>query len=415
MTESLRPESAEQVREAVAWAAGEEAPLEVLGRGSKRGLGRPLQTQHSLDLSGLSGITLYEPEELILRARAGTPLAEIEAALAENRQQLAFEPMDPGPLFGAPPGGGSLGGLLACNLAGPRRIKAGGARDHFLGFEAVSGRGEAFKSGGRVVKNVTGYDLSKLLAGSYGTLAVMTEATLKVLPAPEKVRSVLVLGLEDAEGVEALSRALGSAHEVSAAAHLPAAVAARSAVAYLRDAGAAVTLVRVEGTGLSVEHRCRALRAALADFGETEELHSHNSAAAWAEIRDVRALLDQDEAVIWRLSVAPTQGPEVAARLRAELAAEAYYDWGGGLVWLAVPGGEGGGEGGGEDGGEAAVRRALGQGGGHATLIRAPESLRARVPVFQPQDPAKAALSERIKSGFDPRRVLNPGRMYAGV
>ena len=411
MTESLRPESDEQVREVVAWAVGEEAPLEILGRGSKRGLGRPLQTQRSLDLSGLSGITLYEPEELILRARAGTPLAEIEAALAENRQQLAFEPMDPGPLLGAEPGGGSLGGLLACNLAGPRRVKAGAARDHFLGFEAVSGRGEAFKSGGRVVKNVTGYDLCKLLAGSYGTLAVMTEATLKVLPAPEKTRSVLVLGLEERAGVQALSRALGSAHEVSAAAHLPAEIAARSAVAYIRDAGASVTLVRVEGTGLSVEHRCRVLRAELADFGETEELHSHNSATAWTEIRDVAPLLGREEAVVWRLSVAPTRGPEVAARLRAELAVEAYYDWGGGLVWLAVAGGEDGGR---EDGGEAAVRRALGS-GGHATLIRAPEELRARVPVFQPQDPAKAALSERIKSGFDPRRVLNPGRMYAGV
>ncbi len=406
MTESLRPENAEQVREAVAWAVSEEAPLEVLGLGSKRGLGRPLQTQHTLDLSGLSGITLYEPEELILRARAGTPLAEVEAALAEKHQQLAFEPLDPGPLFGAEPGGGSLGGLLACNLAGPRRIKAGAARDHFLGFEAVSGRGEAFKSGGRVVKNVTGYDLCKLLAGSYGTLAVMTEVTLKVLPAPEKVRTVLVFGLEDAEGVRALSRALGSAHEVSAAAHLPAGAAARSAVSHLRDAGGAVTLVRVEGTGLSVEHRCKALRDELAGFGETEELHSHNSATAWTEIRDVRALVGRDDSVIWRLSVAPTHGPEVAAQLRAELSVEACYDWGGGLVWLAVEGAE--------DGGEAAIRRALGT-GGHATLIRAPENLRARVPVFQPQDPAKAALGERIKSGFDPRRVLNPGRMYAGI
>ncbi len=406
MAESLRPENAEQVREAVAWAVSEEAPLEVLGLGSKRGIGRPLQTQHTLDLSGLSGITLYEPEELILRAQAGTPLAEIESALAEKRQQLAFEPMDPGPIFGAEPGGGSLGGLLACNLAGPRRIKAGAARDHFLGFEAVSGRGEAFKSGGRVVKNVTGYDLCKLLAGSYGTLAVMTEVTLKVLPAPEKVRSVLVLGLEDAAGVRALSRALGSAHEVSAAAHLPAEIAARSAVSHLSDAGGAVTLIRIEGTGLSVEHRCGALRTELASFGETEELHSHNSATAWTEIRDVQPLLNQGEAVVWRLSVAPTRGPEVVAQLGGDLAVEAFYDWGGGLVWLAVAGAE--------DGGEAAIRRALGA-GGHATLIRGPENLRARVPVFQTQGPAKAALSERIKSGFDPRRVLNPGRMYAGI
>ena len=407
MTTGFRPETSEQVTEAVAWALAEEAPLEILGQGSKRGLGRPLQTQHTLDLSGLSGITLYEPEELILRARAGTPLAEIDAALAETGQQLAFEPMDLGPLLGGEAGAGSFGGLLACNLAGPRRIKAGSARDHFLGFEAVSGRGEAFKSGGRVVKNVTGYDLCKLLAGSYGTLAVMTEATVKVLPAPEKARTALVFGLDDTAAVKALSQALGSAHEVSAAAHLPAAAAARSSVALVRDAGAAVTLVRVEGTGLSVEHRCRALRELLGGFGETEELHSHNSMGAWDEIRDVAALLD-GAGPVWRLSVAPSEGPALVGRLRQGLQAEAYYDWGGGLVWLALDSEE-------ADGGADAIRAALGPNGGHATLIRGPESLRAQVPVFQPQDPAKAALSAKIKGGFDPKRVLNPGRMYAGV
>ena len=407
MSGGMRPENDGQVLEAVAWAAAEEAPLEILGSGSKRGLGRPLQTQHGLDLSGLSGITLYEPEELVLRARAGTPLAEIAAALEENKQQLAFEPLDPGPLLGGEAGAGTIGGLLACNLSGPRRIKAGAARDHFLGFEAVSGRGEAFKSGGRVVKNVTGYDLCKLMAGSYGTLAVLTEVTVKVLPAPDKARTVLILGLEAATAVKALSQALGSAHEVSGAAHLPAAAAARSGVSYLREAGTSVTAVRVEGTGLSVEHRCQALREELSGFGETEELHSHNSALCWREIRDVQPLLGDGAAAVWRLSLPPTAGPEVAAKLRAGLSAEAFFDWGGGLVWLAV--------GNAEDGGEAAVRKALKVAGGHATLIRAPEELRTRVPVFQPQDPATAALSERIKSGFDPRRVLNPGRMYAGV
>ena len=403
----MRPENEGQVLEAVAWAAAEEAPLEILGRGSKRGLGRPLQTQHGLDLSGLSGITLYEPEELVLRARAGTAMSEIEAALAENRQQLAFEPPDLGPLLGGEAGGGTIGGLLACNLAGPRRIKAGAARDHFLGFEAVSGRGEAFKSGGRVVKNVTGYDLCKLMAGSYGTLAVLTEVTVKVLPAPDKARSVLILGLDEATAVRALSQALGSSHEVSGAAQLPAAAAARSGVSYIRDAGTSVTAVRIEGTGLSVEHRCRALREELADFGPTEELHSRNSALCWREIRDVQPLLGDDATAVWRLSLPPTAGSAVAAGLCARLPAEALFDWGGGLVWLAVAGAE--------DGGEAMIRKAVSIASGHATLVRASEDLRARVPVFQPQDPATAALTGRIKSGFDPRRVLNPGRMYPGV
>ena len=407
MDNGFRPETAEQVREAVAWAASEDAPLEILGRGSKRGLGRPLQTQHGLDLSGLSGITLYEPEELILRALTGTPLKEIEAALDERNQQLAFEPADLGPLLGQAPGAASFGGMLACNLAGPRRIKAGAARDHFLGLAAVSGRGETFKAGGRVVKNVTGYDLCKLLAGSYGTLAVMTEATIKVLPAPEKTRSVLIFGLDDARAVEALSRALGSSYDVSGAAHLPAAVASRSGVSYARDAGGAVTAVRVEGTELSVTERAAALRRDLGDFGATEELHSRNSAALWAEVRDVQPLIGAGERVVWRISTPPTAGPAITARLAGDRSAEAYYDWGGGLIWLAVDAAG--------DGGAAALREAVAETGGHATMIRGPESLRATVPVFEPLAPAKAALSERLKDSFDPRRILNPGRMYAGV
>ena len=221
MAETFTVQNRDQVVEAVAWAAAEEQPLEIIGCGSKRGLGRPVQAANSLDLSGLSGITLYEPEELVLSARAGTKLSQIEAALEEQNQMLAFEPANLAPLLGDEAGEASIGGVLACNLSGPRRIKAGAARDHFLGVESASGRGELFKSGGRVVKNVTGYDLCKLLCGSYGTLAVMTDVTVKVLPRPEKTYSVLLLGLDDATAVQAMSRALGSPHEVSGAAHLP--------------------------------------------------------------------------------------------------------------------------------------------------------------------------------------------------
>jgi glycolate oxidase FAD binding subunit len=407
MIETLRPESAEQVVEAVAWAAAEEEPLELLGRASKRGLGRPVQASRGLELSGLSGITLYESEELVLSAHAGTPIAEVAAVLAEKNQELAFEPPDLGPLLGGEPGSGSIGGVLACNLAGPRRIKAGAARDHFLGVSAVSGRGEAFKSGGRVVKNVTGYDLCKLMAGSYGTLAAMTDVTVKVLPAAEKTRTVLLLGLDDAGALAAMTRALGSAHEVSGAAHLPAAPAAGSAVSYVREAGGAVTALRVEGTGPSVEYRCAALRRALADLAESEELHGRNSAVFWQELRDVQPFVTRAEQLVWRLSVPPQAGPQVVARLAEDDIALYYYDWGGGLIWLALPPSK--------DGGHAAVRAALEGCGGHATLIRGSETLRAAVPVFQPQEPAMAALTRRVKDGFDPRRVLNPGRMVVGL
>ena len=209
MTDALKARDGKDVEDAVRWALAEGKTLEVAGRGTKRALGRPSQSDLTLDLSGLAGVTLYEPEELVLSAKAGTPLAEIEALVESKSQQLAFEPMDYGPILGVSADSGSIGGALAANLSGPRRIKAGAARDHFLGFSAVSGRGETFKSGGRVVKNVTGYDLCKLLAGSYGTLAAMTEVTIKTLPAPETEATVLVLGLDDAQANAAMSAAMG--------------------------------------------------------------------------------------------------------------------------------------------------------------------------------------------------------------
>jgi glycolate oxidase FAD binding subunit len=412
VAERLRPKNAEELLDAVKWAVAETSPLEVVGGGSKRALGRPGQADHTLDLSRLSGIGLYEPNELVLGAAAGTPLVEIEKALAAERQMLAFEPPDLGPLLGSKAGQQTLGGIVACNLSGPRRIKAGAARDHFLGFEAVSGRGEAFKAGGRVVKNVTGYDLCKLVAGSYGTLAVMSALTVKVLPAPEKTRTVLIMGLDDAAAGEAMAAGLGSAHEVSGAAHLPAGLAARSGVSYVSQAGGAVTALRVEGPGPSVEHRCAALRAALGDNAPTEELHGHNSSAFWREVRDVAAFAGSDERLIWRLSVPPSEGAGMVAAVAKDVGqAEALYDWGGGLIWLAMPlSGDMR-----DDGGAGAVRAAVAASGGHATLFRAPADIRAAVEVFQPQDAALAGLTARLKENFDPRGVLNPGRMYAGV
>ena len=209
MTDVLKARDAKDVEAAVQWALAEGKPLELVGQGSKRALGRPAQTDLTLDLSGLSGVTLYEPEELVLSAKAGTPLATIEALIASKGQQLAFEPMDYEPILGGAAGRGTIGGVLAANLSGPRRIKAGAARDHFLGVTAISGRGETFKSGGRVVKNVTGYDLCKLLAGSWGTLAAMTEVTIKTLPRPETEKTLLIRGLEPARAIEAMTAAIG--------------------------------------------------------------------------------------------------------------------------------------------------------------------------------------------------------------
>ena len=404
MADVFRPVDDAQLLEAVAWAAAAEMPLAVSGGGSKRALGRPVQAAHRLDVSGLAGVAFYEAEELVMAAGPGTPLAEVEAALAASNQHLAFEPPDLGPLLGGAAGAGTIGAVFACNLSGPRRIKAGAARDHFLGVSAVTGRGEAIKAGGRVVKNVTGYDLCKLFAGSYGTLAVMSQLTFKVLPAPEKTRSVLVFGLDDAAATRAMTEALASPHEVTGAAHMPGSVAARSGVGYVANAGAAVTAVRVEGPAPSVEHRCAALREALGKHGTVEELHGANSAALWRELRDA-APFTGDDRVVWRISVAPRAGAGVVAQIAGD--AEIYYDWGGGLIWLALPSGG--------DGGAARVRAAVGETGGHATLIRGDAGLRGNVEVFEPETGALAALTRRVKQGFDPHGILNPGRMYPGV
>ncbi|MEA2934853.1 MAG: glycolate oxidase binding subunit [Variibacter sp.] len=405
--ESLQPRDEADLVAAVQWAAANKKTFEVIGGGSKRAIGRAAQWDATLDLSQFRGITLYEPAELVLSAKAATPMHEIETALAQARQELAFEPIDYGPLLGRPTGQGTLGGVIAANLAGPRRIKAGAARDHFLGFRAVSGRGEAFKAGGRVVKNVTGYDLSKLLAGSWGTLAAMTDVTVKVLPRAETEETVLVHGLADADAIRALAAAMGSAGEVAGAAHLPAA-----ATAHLpeRVARGAVTALRLEGVPPSIRHRRTLLEALLASYGQVSVLPEAESRALWRAVRNVTpfAASDRNDArPVWRISTTPSEGAAVVARIAAQAQAETIYDWAGGLIWLRLAASD--------DAGATIVRTALRDAGGHATLIRAPAAVRASVLVFEPQDAATTALTKRIKEGFDPKGVLNPGRMYPGV
>ena len=414
MADTVQPRDAKDVEAAVQWALAEGKTVEIVGHGSKRAIGRPAQTDLTLDLSTLTGVTLYEPEELVLSAKSGTPLAEIEALLAANGQQLAFEPMDYAGIFGGVAGRGTIGGVLAANVSGPRRIKSGAGRDHFLGFCAVSGRGETFKSGGRVVKNVTGYDLCKLIAGSWGTLAAMTEVTIKVLPRPETEQTLLVRGLEPGRAIEAMTSAMGSSCDVSGAAHLPAGVAGRIAAEEL-GGGAAVTALRLEGFSPSVAERKRMLEALMQPFGELATLEAPASRALWAAVRDVAPFAAdrsnrsarQDEQPLWRISTAPSRGAELAAMIASAAQAQMFYDWAGGLIWVAL--------GACDDVGAALVQRAVAATGGHATLARAPASVRAAIDVFAPQDAAVAALTKRVKESFDPRGVLNPGRMWAGV
>ena len=410
MTDTLRPRDGKDVEEAVRGALAEAKSLEIVGHGSKRAIGRPAQTDLTLDLSGLSGVTLYEPEELVLSAKVGTPLAEIEALVESKGQQLAFEPMDFAALFGTTAGRGTMGGVLATNLAGPRRLKAGAARDHFLGFSAVSGRGETFKSGGRVVKNVTGYDLSKLMAGSWGTLAAMTEVTIKVLPRPETEATVILTGLGDAKAAAAMTAAMGTSCEVSGAAHLPAVVVSRIPLGEPVAVGRALTALRLEGVAPSVAHRKGALSAAMRPFGEVGTIDDTSSRNLWRQVRDVTpfaASRTGAEAPLWCISTAPAKGAELMRLIAAGIDAEVLYDWAGGRLWVLIARAD--------DAAAALVRRAVKTCGGHATLVRAPAALRAAVDVFEPQEAALAALTKRVKDGFDPKGILNPGRMYAGI
>jgi glycolate oxidase FAD binding subunit len=408
MSEPLRPRDPKQVEEAISWALAQGKTLELIGRGSKRGIGRAAQWDATLDLSALTGVTLYEPEELVLSAKAGTPLHEIEALVAENRQALAFEPMDYGPLLGGEAGAATIGGVIASNLSGPRRIKSGAARDHFLGFSAVSGRGETFKSGGRVVKNVTGYDLCKLMAGSWGTLAAMTDVTIKTLPKAETEQTILVLGGDAAVAGKLMATAMASYGDVSAAAHLSAAVAAE--VGETASARAAVTALRLEGVTPSVVQRKSLLDNLLAPFGALASLDEASSRALWRTIRDVTPFAakgGRGDADIWRISTAPARGAEIGRALADKAGGEILYDWAGGLVWAALPRSD--------DAQAPLVRATVAAAGGHATLIRAPAAVRAKVDVFTPEPASLAALTQRVRKGFDPQGVLNPGRMWAGV
>src|SRR5438132_4591696 len=292
------PADINQLRDAVGEALMAEEPIEVLAGGSKRGLGRPMQTAHALDLSALSGIRDYAPSELVLTAGAATPLAEVEHALDEAGQLLAFEPPDWRGLLGAEDVEPTLGGVLACNLSGPRRIKAGAARDHFLGFRAVSGRGEIFKAGGKVVKNVTGYDLSKLMAGSYGTLAALEEVTVKVFPRPETIATVLFAGIEPAASVRLMAAALGSPHEVSGAAYLPAGTAMPLAL----PSGPGMVALRLEGPAPSVEFRRDSLVREHGAAGSAQTLADSESIAFWRAIGEVAPLAGLGERAVWRIS-----------------------------------------------------------------------------------------------------------------
>jgi glycolate oxidase FAD binding subunit len=407
----LKVRDAADVEQAVRAAIASEQPLEIIGHGSKRQIGQPMATNAVLDVSALNAVTAYEPNELIVTVEAGAPLADVMSLIDSKNQQFAFEPVDTAPLLGTQ-AGGTIGGMIAAGLAGPRRIKAGAARDHLLGAHAVSGFGDSFKAGGKVVKNVTGYDLCKLLAGSWGTLAVMTEVTLKVMPRPEAERTLVLRGLDDLAANRAMTAALGSPFDVSGAAHVPASGlrAEVGGLDRLGSPGQAVTLVRLEGILASASHRAAALAAALAPFATVEIIEDSASAEVWSTIRDVRPFAAGGALgawPVWRIVCPPASGGALGQALTRVSGGDVIYDWGGGLIWAALPPKD--------DAHAALVRQRVEAASGHATLIRASDQVRRNVDVFHPQQSGLAALSERVRLSFDPKRILNRGRLIRGA
>jgi glycolate oxidase FAD binding subunit len=405
--DTLKVRDAKDVEEVVRAAIAGEQPLEIIGHGTRRAIGHPMATNAVLDLSALNAVSAYEPNELIITVQSGAPLADVQSLIDSKNQQFAFEPMDISVLTGAS-GNGTIGGMIGAGLAGSRRIKAGGARDHLLGAHAVSGFGDSFKTGGRVVKNVTGYDLCKLLTGSWGTLAVMTEVTLKVMPKPESERTLVLAGLDDVIANRAMTAALGSPYDVSGAAHLPHQVfgTATGALARLGAGGRAVTLLRLEGIAASVADRAGSLGKLLATFGAVETLQDDASAAIWAAVRDVNPFAAGGARglwPVWRIVCPPAAGGALGQELARGSEGEVIYDWGGGLIWAAVPPRP--------DALAVPIRQRVEAAGGHATLIRAPEEVRRNVEVFHPQAAGVAALGQRVRHSFDPKIILNRGRM----
>jgi glycolate oxidase FAD binding subunit len=380
-----RPAREEDLAEIVRRAAAERRPLRIIGGGT-RDLGHPVEGE-PLHTDGLAGIRLYEPGALTIVAGAGTPLADVEAALAAEGQRLPFEPWDGRALYGSR-GHPTIGGAVAVNASGPRRIQVGACRDSLIGIRFVDGTGQVIKSGGRVMKNVTGLDLVKLLCGSHGTLGILTEVAFKVLPRPETTITLVLDGLDEARAVEAMTAAMATPYEVTGAAHVPKGLAPGP-----------VTLLRVEGFAAQAEYRARQLAAALARWGEARLVEGEGE---WPSIRDAR-LFSAREGDVWRFSVRPTDGARVTAALRAIApATEILLDWAGGLVWALVPE-------------HTYGREALKGIGGHATLMRAAASTRGDIAVFHPEPAPLARIASGLRARFDPSGILNPGRMTAAA
>lgn len=399
---NLEPDNETQARDMIRVARMAGETLDIVGAGTKAALGHVAKADHRLSSAGLSGIVTYNPAEMVMTAKAGTPISIIEAALVEHRQRLAFEPVDFRRIYGLDETGRqpTIGGIFATNMSGPRRFTAGAARDALIGVRFINGFGEIIRNGGRVMKNVTGLDIVKLMAGSYGTLGLMSEVTFKVSPLPQAQASVMIAGLDDESAARLMASAMGMSFEISGAAFLPESCVGRFSSGISQHGG--IVVLRLEGPDFSVTERVKNLDTKMGMHGSVRVLTGRQSNVLWSEIRDVAPFQASQQKPLWRVSVAPMAGARLLGALRMETGVDGYYDWQGGLLWLQM-----------EAEPEAGLIRGLiGKvGGGHATLIRASANQRANTQIFQPQSGAVEALSQSIRQKFDPDTIFNPGRM----
>ncbi len=399
MNSTISPKSESEVADAVREAAEKGASFEILSGGTKRAMGRPVAAETILDMRAISGIVKYEPEELVLNVRAGTPIDDIEAALGEKNQMLGFEPAHWGALFSENASAATIAGIIATNACGARRVRAGAVRDHVIGCRFVNGFGEAVKAGGQVIKNVTGFDIAKLMCGAFGTLGVLTEITLRVTPKPAHVATFALKNCAPQEGLAALRRAAGLPIEATGLSYVPAAAFAGSQEGL--SGGDGTALIRIEGTRPALDEKLTLLRQAFA--GEDRAvLDDAMTAALFSGIGD-GAVFANRALDIWRLCVPQSAAHEALTASKAEFW---YADWAGGVLWLGLSA---------SNEVSSRLRQITMTVGGYATLMRASETARASLPVFEAEAPARAELTHAVKAAFDPKRLFNPGRMYKDV
>ena len=400
----FKPKTTEEISLIVKECYKKNIPLEISGLKSKKNIGRNFQAEKTLDLSNYTGIIEYKPEELYIKVKAGTPLNEIKSELDKNNQQLAFEPVDFGPLFSGKSNEGSIGGIISCNFAGPRRFKVGSARDHVLGFQGVNGKGEVIKSGGTVVKNVTGYDLSKMLTGSYGTLVVLTEISIKVLPKPPSNKTVVIENPHLDKALDYLNLALSSSSDPSGGVFYPEYFREHFTFNDLTTEGP-ITAIRIEGHNDSIDYRIKKLCKELeVQKEEIVILEPEQSNIFWEKTRSLQVFSELENNLL-RVVIPASEALEVINRLKI-YKIKYFVDWGGNLIWVQL------------DNISAKtlrnIRETINKSFGYVTVIKIEESLKALVDIFT-IDPIKYKITEKIKKSFDPKRILNPGKMYSGI